>query len=111
MSKDEHLYVLQWIVKKTFHRQSYIYKTNYNFSCFYNTRLERRKVLEEFVLYTIEEVMNILKVTRRTVYNYIKNGDVKAIKIGKYWRISHSNLQDFIDTCEQRTSEMLESNA
>ena len=47
--------------------------------------------------YTLEEVEDILKVTRRTIYNYIKNGDLKAVKIGKYWRVSETNLQDFIE--------------
>lgn len=35
-------------------------------------------------LYTVEDVSEILKVTPRTVYTFIKNGDLKAIKIGKY---------------------------
>ena len=43
------------------------------------------------------DVLNILKVTRRTIYNYIKNGDLKAVKMGKYWRVSEANLQDFIE--------------
>ena len=30
--------------------------------------------------YTLEEVEDILKVTRRTIYNYIKNGEVLASK-------------------------------
>ena len=47
--------------------------------------------------YTLEEVSDILKVTRRTIYNYIKNGDLKAVKMGKYWRVSETNLQDFIE--------------
>ena len=47
--------------------------------------------------YTLEEVEDILKVTRRTIYNYIKNGDLKAVKMGKYWRVSETNLQDFIE--------------
>lgn len=47
--------------------------------------------------YTPDEVAEILKVTRRTVYNYIKNEDLKAVKIGKYLRISGTNLQEFIE--------------
>lgn len=47
--------------------------------------------------YTPEEVADILKVTRRTVYNYIKKGSLKAVKMGKYLRVSEANLQDFID--------------
>ena len=51
--------------------------------------------MENFKLYTIKELTEILKVTQRTVYNYIKSGNLKAIKIGKYWRVLHTDLQDF----------------
>jgi excisionase family DNA binding protein len=54
--------------------------------------------MEEFTLYTIEQISDILKVTQRTIYNYIKNKDLKAVKIGKYWRVKHSDLEEFIDT-------------
>lgn len=50
----------------------------------------------EIKIYTLEEIVDILKVTRRTLYNYIKHGQLKAVKIGKYWRVSHKDLQDFI---------------
>jgi excisionase family DNA binding protein len=53
--------------------------------------------MPDFVLYTVKEVRDILKVTQRTLYNYIKNGDLKAVKIGKYWRIRESDLQEFLD--------------
>jgi excisionase family DNA binding protein len=52
--------------------------------------------LETLKLYTVEEVAQILKVTERTLYNYIKGGYLKAIKIGKHWRVKHSDLQDFL---------------
>jgi excisionase family DNA binding protein len=48
-------------------------------------------------IYTLEEVQTLLKVTQRTIYNYIKEGKLKAVKIGKYWRVKHTDLQDFID--------------
>lgn len=48
-------------------------------------------------IYTQEEVQTLLKVTQRTIYNYIKEGKLKAVKIGKYWRVKHTDLQDFID--------------
>lgn len=60
--------------------------------------------MKEFVLYTVEEVREILKVTRRTLYNYIKNGDLKAIKIGKYWRIKKEDLAEFLDTGTNKPS-------
>lgn len=54
-------------------------------------------VTEELKLYTIDEITKILKVTQRTVYNYINNGDLKAIKIGKYWRVKHADLETFLN--------------
>jgi len=51
---------------------------------------------DEFKLYTTEEVKKILKVTQRTVYNYIKNGDLKAVKVGRRWRVKHQDLKAFL---------------
>ena len=48
-------------------------------------------------LYSILEVCEILQLTRRTVYTYIKEGKLQAVKIGKYWRITEENLQEFIN--------------
>lgn len=53
--------------------------------------------MEKIRLYTTAESREILKVTQRTLYNYIKNGDLKAIKVGKYWRIRYEDLQKFLD--------------
>lgn len=47
-------------------------------------------------MYTLKEVMDLLQVTQRTVYSYIKNGDLNAVKFGKYWRVSHDDLKDFM---------------
>ncbi|MDP2425391.1 MAG: helix-turn-helix domain-containing protein [Candidatus Izemoplasmatales bacterium] len=53
--------------------------------------------MEELKLYTVEEITDVLKVTQRTVYNYIKKGELKAVKIGKYWRVKLIDLQKFVD--------------
>jgi excisionase family DNA binding protein len=53
--------------------------------------------MDDFKLYTVDEIAAILKVTARTLYNYIKSGNLKAVKIGKYWRVKHADLQAFID--------------
>jgi len=52
--------------------------------------------MEEINVYTLKEVMDILKITRRSLYNDIKDGKLKAVKIGKYWRVSHETLKDFV---------------
>lgn len=47
-------------------------------------------------VYTLDEVANIMKVTKRTLYYYIKAGTLHAVKMGKYWRVSEESLQAFI---------------
>lgn len=50
-----------------------------------------------FKTYSLDETAAILKVSRRTLQDYIKTGRIKAQKIGGHWRISEKNLQRFID--------------
>lgn len=52
--------------------------------------------MAEIKVYTLDEVSDIMKVTKRTLYNYIKAGTLHAVKMGKYWRVSEESLQDFI---------------
>lgn len=47
-------------------------------------------------LYTTNEVAEILKVNRRTIFRYIKSGKLKAVKIGQ-WRIKQADLDNFIN--------------
>lgn len=53
--------------------------------------------MEELRLYTLKEVEDILKVKQRTLYSYIQSGKLKATKIGKYWRVKHADIAEFID--------------
>ena len=48
-------------------------------------------------IYTINDLMEILSVTRRTLLEYIKNGKIKAFKMGNEWRVTKQSLEDFID--------------
>ncbi len=51
----------------------------------------------EIKVYTVEEIAELLKVTKTTVYSYIKKGELKAKKIGKYYRITEESLREFIE--------------
>ncbi len=53
--------------------------------------------MENIKLYTLQEVANILMVTRQTIYNYKKSGKLKTHKIGRIYRVSAKDLQDFIE--------------
>jgi excisionase family DNA binding protein len=45
---------------------------------------------------TLPEVAERLKVSRRTVYRWIKNGDLNAYQFGREYRITERDLQDFL---------------
>lgn len=53
---------------------------------------------KDMTVYTIEELESLLNVTRRTLYNYIKEGKLKAVKMGKYWRVREDQLDDFLSS-------------
>lgn len=58
--------------------------------------------MTEKKVYTIDELVQMLQVTRRTIYNYIKEGKIKAVKIGKYWRVTDKALEEFLTPASDR---------
>ena len=52
----------------------------------------------DLTLYTVKEVAIILKVTYRTVWSYIKNGRLKAGKIGRKWKVAETDLREFVNS-------------
>jgi excisionase family DNA binding protein len=53
--------------------------------------------------YTLPEVAERLKVSRRTVYRWIQSGDLPAHKLGPdkpgvEWRIGEEDLKKFLET-------------
>jgi excisionase family DNA binding protein len=52
---------------------------------------------EDLKLYTLQEVANILKVSRQTIYNYITAKKLRATKYGKEYRVTEATLKEFIE--------------
>jgi len=46
-------------------------------------------------LYTLKEVAKYLRVSERTLFRYIKSGQLRAHRIGQ-WRISKKDLNKFL---------------
>lgn len=57
--------------------------------------------MEEIRVYTLQEAADILKVTRRSIYNYINGKQLKAVKVGRNWRVTHKDLEAFAYTGTQ----------
>lgn len=54
--------------------------------------------------YTPEEIGNKLKIHLQTVLGYIRDGKLKALKLGKGYRISESDFQEFVKSTQTATS-------
>jgi putative molybdopterin biosynthesis protein len=54
--------------------------------------------MEKPTLYTVEQVAEILQVTKMTVYRYIKARKIKGYKIGKEIRIDGTDFKNFLES-------------
>ncbi len=55
-------------------------------------------------LYTIEEVSKNLKVSKMTLYRYIKSWKLKAFKLWKEIRIKKEDYEDFLQNSQFMTN-------
>jgi excisionase family DNA binding protein len=53
--------------------------------------------MSEEILLTPDEVAERLKISRFTVMDYLRAGRIKAVKVGRLWRIKESDLRAFLD--------------
>ena len=47
--------------------------------------------------YTVDEIANILSITRGTAYNLVKEGLFKSVRIGSSIRISKQSFDEWLD--------------
>lgn len=46
--------------------------------------------------YTIEEVAQFLKVSKLTIYDLVKKGDLPVFRVGRQMRVDRADLQAYI---------------
>ncbi len=49
------------------------------------------------IVYTVNEVMEILHYKRNTILRYIKSGKLRAVLIGNQYRIRKEDLESFLE--------------
>ena len=59
-----------------------------------NTREDTIKKTETL---TVLEVARILSIDKTTVYSYLRQGLIKGTQVGKHWRVTQTNLENYIN--------------
>lgn len=54
---------------------------------------------------TVQELAGRLEVAKATVRQWIKSGELRAINIGKGWRIANADLEHFLKVRETASRE------
>lgn len=54
--------------------------------------------LNDKSIFTIDEVMELLTVTRFTVHKWIKEGKLRAVRIGRELRVTKEYLDEFLES-------------
>lgn len=52
---------------------------------------------EEKKVYTVKQAAEVLEVSTKTIYSYIKAGSIEAVKLGKSYRITAEELNKVIN--------------
>lgn len=55
--------------------------------------LNERLLMREKSMWSLEETAGYLGVTNQTVYNMIRDGRIKAYKVGREWRFHPSDIE------------------
>jgi len=58
--------------------------------------------MAEMTYYTPQEVAEILKVHRRSITRWIREGRLTAVRVGQQYRISKQDLEKFLE--QRRTN-------
>jgi excisionase family DNA binding protein len=59
--------------------------------------IEKKEVPLEEQLLTLRQVASLTGLNTVTITNHIKNGIIKATKVGSQWRITRKALKDYVN--------------
>lgn len=57
--------------------------------------------MNELIIYDVNDLIKILKVSRVTIIRYIKDKKIKAFKVGNSYRITKDALMEYIKEQEK----------
>lgn len=63
-------------------------------------------MMNDYEVLTVDEVLDYLGIGRNSMYGLLKNGDIKAFRIGRKWKIPLKEVDAYID---RSVSELFDS--
>ena len=51
-------------------------------------------------VYTLQEIEQLIKIPVVTLRTYLRDGKLKGLKIGRHWRITEEQLEEFLKSKE-----------
>jgi excisionase family DNA binding protein len=60
-------------------------------------KLDGRMAQKEKIVYKLQDLVDILGVSVRTLRKYIKRGELRAVKIGRNYLVRPQDLDDFLE--------------
>ncbi|MCL4853805.1 MAG: helix-turn-helix domain-containing protein [Bryobacteraceae bacterium] len=48
--------------------------------------------------YTVEEIAERIKVSQRSVYEWLRSGRLRGVRAGQFWRVSEPDLIQFLES-------------
>jgi excisionase family DNA binding protein len=72
-----------------------------------NSEIEAIPVVPQFEkrVYTIDEIQDILGVSKTTAYNLANSGEFRCVRVGGQYRISKKSFDKWLDALDDSTDE------
>ena len=59
--------------------------------------------------YTVQQIAQLLDLHEKTIQRYIREGKIKAQKVGKSWRVTKENLDEFTGMVQEEGDEAVKA--
>lgn len=67
-------------------------------------QMNKDEILNNYQIFTLTDLETVLRVSHRTLLTYVKDGKLKAFKIGNKWRVTKGDLKDFIQKNQKQNN-------
>ena len=66
--------------------------------------MNKDEILNNYQIFTLTDLETVLRVSHRTLLTYVKDGKLKAFKIGNKSRVTKEDLKDFIQKNQKQNN-------